>query len=755
VVASAVLLAGCGKKDTPAPTPPVATAAPTFENPGGMWMPHQLAEHAETLKQLGVAYDPTALTDPTAFPLGAVVSLGGCSASFVSPDGLIITNHHCVIGALQHNSTEDQNLLVDGFLAADRAQEPSAGPTARVYVTTAFTDVTQSMMTGIAELEDPMERHRELRKRKAALEAECEAAKPDHRCSVTEYFGGSEYYRIEQLQIRDVRLVHAPHSGIGVFGGEVDNWRWPRHTGDYSFLRAYVGEDGRPAEYAETNVPYRPPHHLKVASEALAPGDLVMVAGYPGRTFRLTTAAEVRDAVQWYYPRAIERFAQEIALLKALGEERPELAIKSASRMRRRANYHTNYQGMLDGLVEDGLAERKATVEKELQSWIDSDPDRKAKWGTVLAQMEQAGEENRANRDHDAAVREILEASSMIEAALTIHDAAEARAKKEDDAEAHAAERDPTRLRQKMTAMSRSYDPALDKALLRLAIVRAGALPEDRRPTALLEAIIGSTSPTDEAAVMAQLDKLFAKTKLEDEKTRLSLLETATPKTLARSKDPFVQLAAKTAEIRKQGRDRNARLEGTMAALRPGYIEALRAFVATPLSPDANGTLRVTYGTVRGYRPSPSAEPFTPFTTLSEMVAKHTGEQPFAAPESILAAAKGDLGPYVDETLGDVPVNFLADLDITGGNSGSATLNRKGEIVGLAFDGNYESIASDWLFIPEVTRSIHVDIRYVLWVMGSVDRAHHLLQEMGVTAHDAPAAAEPSAEPAAPMAAAG
>ena len=723
-----VPMLGCGNKAAPPPSPPSESAAePAFENPGGMWMPHQLAQHGETLARLGVAFDPAALTDPTAFPLGAVVSLGGCSASFVSPQGLIITNHHCVIGALQHNSTQSRNLLADGFLASSLVEEPSAGPTARVYVTTAFTDVTSSMMTGLDAIEDPKARFEELGKRKTALETECTEAKPDHTCTIASYFGGAEFYRIEQLEIRDVRLVHAPHAGIGVFGGEVDNWRWPRHTGDYSFLRAYVGPDGKPADYAENNVPYQPPHHLKVATDPLAPGDFAMVAGYPGRTYRLNTSAEVRDAVEWFYPRTIERFAQEIALLKQLGEANPELAIKSASRMRRRANYHTNFQGMLDGLVKDGLAQRKTGLEKDLQSWIDADEARKAKWGTVLAQMEAAGEEKRAKRDHDSAVGEILEASTLLMVAMTIHEIAEARAG--DDP---SAKKDLAKVQQRMQAMSSSYEAALDKALLRLAIMRASSLPEDQQPTALIQALIGSASPTDEAAVNAALDKLFKKTKLGDEKARLDLLAKATPASLKKSNDSFVRLAATAQTLRKEATDRDARFEGTMAALRPAYIAALREFVAEPLSPDANGTLRITYGTVRGYAPSADAEPYAPFTTLREMVAKHTGEEPFAAPARILEAAKGEAGPYVDQALGDVPVNFLADLDITGGNSGSATLNGKGELIGLAFDGNYESIASDWLFMPDVTRSIHVDIRYVLWVMDAVDRAHHLLEEMGV-----------------------
>ena len=327
-------------------------AAPKFENPGGMWMPGQMTEHGQTLKDLGLAYDPAALTDPTSFPLGAVVSLGGCSASFVSEEGLIITNHHCVTGALQYNSTPEDNLLVNGYLAKERGTEKWAGPTARVYVTTAFTDVTNEVLGGTDAIDDDKKRSEEIGKRRKDLVAKCEEGKADTRCRVASYFEGAQFFQIEQLEIRDIRLVYAPHAGVGVFGGEIDNWRWPRHTGDYSFYRAYVGKDGKPADHSADNVPYKPPHHLELASQPLKAGDLVMVAGYPGRTTRHKTADEVRNAVDWYYPYAIKRFEQYIEVLEALAKEDKGLAIKAASSLRGLNNVLTNNKGMLDGLTK-------------------------------------------------------------------------------------------------------------------------------------------------------------------------------------------------------------------------------------------------------------------------------------------------------------------------------------------------------------------------------------------------------------------
>lgn len=732
----AALIAACtgSKADSAESVTPEAAAAPQpfkFENPGGMWMPGQMAQHADDLKKLGLGYDPGALTDPTAFPLGAVVSLGGCTASFVSPDGLLITNHHCVTRYLQHNSTPEQNLLRSGYLAKTRGDEKSGGPTARVYVTTAFTDVTEKVLSGLAELTDDKQRFSQIEERRKQIVNTCEAGRPEIACTVASYFEGAQFFQIEQVELRDVRLVYAPDAGIGNYGGEVDNWHWPRHTGDFSFLRAYVGKDGKAADYSADNVPFNPKHHLKIAAEKAAPGGFVMVAGYPGRTQRLKTAYEAQQAADWYYSRQIALYEEHIAVLEGVGKDRPDVAIKAASRLRNLQNYLSNFKGVRDGLVKGGVAAEKARLEGELQKWIDADAARKAKYGEVLAAMAAINTEKSKTREHDMAQDELLRASALLGVADTIVKAAEERQKPDAERKLGFQERDAKDLEQSFQALQSAFDPDMDRAVLKLYLQRAARLPEGERPEALTAVLGKKTSDGDIDKVLAGL---YKSSKLGDPAARIALLKTATPATLAKSSDPFIKLALKLKPLVAAQKTRGETQAGALAALRPRYIEALKAFSGGTLAPDANGTLRLTFGTVRGYKPSADAAEYTPFTKLSEVVAKGTGEIPFDPPKGLVEAFKAKkFGPYLDPQLGEVPVDFLADLDITGGNSGSSTLNAKGELTGLVFDGNIEAMASDWVFMPSITRSIHVDIRYVLWVMDAVDNADHLLTEMGVT----------------------
>ena len=707
-------------------------AAFKFENPGGMWMPGQMAQFSDTLKKLGLTYDPAALTDPTAAPLGAVVSLGGCTASFVSPDGLLITNHHCVTRYLQHNATPEKNLLKEGYLAATRADEKSGGPTARVWVTTAFTDVTDKVLGDLASVTDDKQRYKQIEERRKVIVNACEKGRPDIACSVASFFEGAQFFQIEQSEIRDVRLVYAPSAGIGNYGGEVDNWRWPRHTGDFSFLRAYVGKDGKPADFSPDNVPYKPVHHLKVATTKAAADGFVMVAGYPGRTQRLKTAAEAQQAAEWYYSRQIALYEEHIAVLETIGKDRPDVAIKGAARLRGLHNYLTNFKGVRDGLVKGGVAAEKARLEGELQKWIDGDAARKTKYGDVLAKMAALSQEKARTREHDMAQDELLRGSQLLGVADTILKMADERQKPDAERKLGFQERDAKDLEQGFQAMQSAFDPDMDRAVFKLYLQRAAKLPEADRP-AVLAAILGA-GKTSDADIDRALAALYKASKLGDPKARIELLKTATPATLAKSKDPFIKLALKVKPIVDEYKARNETQAGALAALRPRYIEALKTFTGGTLAPDANSTLRITFGTVRGYSPQPGAPAFTPFTRLSELVAKHTGEEPFNVPKALQdAVAAKKFGPYVDPTIGEVPVNFLADLDITGGNSGSSTLNAAGELTGLVFDGNIEAMASDWVFMPTITRSIHVDIRFVLWVMDAVDNADHLLTEMGVT----------------------
>lgn len=745
--ALSLLLPGC--KDPPPPetpldadpppdaplappvAPPAAAPAVRWENPGGMWMPEQLLAKKSELSSIGFQIPAEKLADPTQFPLGAVVWLGGCSASFVSWDGLIITNHHCVTNALQVNSTPEKNLLKDGFVAWKRGEEKSIGPAGRIFVTIAQRDVTREVRDGLEAIKDDSARYQAMEDRQKKLVTACEKDRPGIRCRVSSFFEGAEFRLVEQLEIRDVRLVYAPPAGVGNYGGEIDNWRWPRHSGDFAFYRAYVGTDGKPADHAASNIPFKPPHRLEIATEGTRPGDPVMVAGYPAATDRLKTAREVKEAVEWEFPKQIAFCEQYLAELNAVAKADKEAAIKAEPLIRGLDNWLTNTRGQVDGLVKGGLAQQKIQLEKDLQAFIDADPARKARAGDVLARMSKLLDEESKHREPDWTQWETYRLVKLLGAANTIVHMSEERQKRDENRDPALQERNWKTIEQSFEQMSKQFHPAVEKALLFRAIKRELSLPEKER-FGIAAALLGRKTAED-ATIRKAIDDAYAATRLGDAAARIELFRTATKTSLQTSKDPLVQLAVKLRPKVKAREDRDKRLAGAMSVLRPTYVEMLREKSGGNLAPDANRTLRISYGSVRGYRPSPAAPVYAPFTGISGVVAKHKGEEPFDAPEKLLeAAAKKRFGKYVDPRLGEVPVDFLADLDITGGNSGSATLDGKGRLVGLAFDGNYEAMASDWLFMPDVTRSIHTDIRYALWFMDAVDQADHLVKEMGV-----------------------
>lgn len=741
------LLLACGPDPepvTPKPVTPIPAASasssaavlapgkPAFENPGGMWMPHQMAAHAKTLKELGLAIDPAELTDPTSKTLSAIVWLGNCSASFVSSEGMLVTNHHCATAALQNNSTPQSNLLKEGYLAKTHADEKSNGPTSRVLVTRAVTDVTRDVLNGTDKITDDRARFLAIEKKQKEIVAACEKDRPGTRCTVASFYEGASYYKVEQLEIRDVRLVWAPPSGVGNFGGEVDNWRWPRHTGDISILRAYVGKDGKPADFSPDNVPYKPTSFLEIASQPLEAGDFVMVAGYPARTNTLRTKPEVDEAVSWSYPRRQKFFEDYLARLAEISRDDKEAEIRATTYTRRFANYLTNTKGQLEGLVKGGLLEERAKQDAELRAFIAADPARRAKFGAVLDDVKKEIEDHQATRESDIELREEFHLPKLMDAARNIVRMAEERAKPDAERDPDFQQRNWPRQLQALDGLETIYLRKVDEAVLGLALERAAAQPEKVRTPAL--AVV--TKDTSKEGIQKAVKALYEGTKLGDKKTRHDLFEKATTAELKNSKDPLVQLALKIRPLLKEVEERNERFAGRMEVLKPRYIEALRAFRgdAHPFAPDANATLRITYGTVRGYKPTADAKLYEPFTTLTQVIGKNQSKAPFDVPAKLVAAVNAKKSaPYVDPKIGDVPVDFLSDLHITGGNSGSATLNAKGELVGLAFDGNYESMASDWQFQPAITRTIHVDIRYIEWLLDAVFDGDHILKEMGVT----------------------
>lgn len=717
----------------------VATPA-TFADEG-MWLPHQLNEIAGPLKAEGLEIPVNELADLLDHPMNAIISLGGCTASFVSPQGLVVTNYHCAYRALQFNSTPESNLIEDGFLAQALADEIPAGPGSRIFVTVDFDEVTDEITGDLGDL-DGAERYDAIEEKRKAMVTECEKDE-GHRCRVASFYGGLEHYRIKQLEIRDVRIVYAPKSAIGIYGGEIDNWEWPRHTGDFAFYRAYVGSDGKPADPDDANIPYRPKHHLEVAAGGVDEGDFVMVTGYPGGTNRYRTAREVEEQFEKRYPERVESSRDQLRIIEEATADHPDDEIRYAGQVAGLNNGMKNNEGMIAGYQGSDMLERKQKLEAELRQWIEADAERREHYGSALDQLEAVIEEGYQVSETQGSFRQASTGSALDTAAAALYRLAHERQKPDAERDSFFQDRNRPRFEAFMQRIDRTFSPRVDRELW-LYDLRRYVEDEDAERVAAFDELMGLAETFDAEATGKKIDAMYEKTVLTDSAKRLELLD-ATPEQIEAMDDPFLQKAVALYERSRQREEEAEARSGRLERLRPLYMQAMLAYLGSQgrkIYPDANSTLRVTYGQVTGYSPRDAVR-YAPFTTPRGLLEKESGEEPFASPPELLEAVKANsFGSYADAELGTLPVNFLADLDITGGNSGSPTLDARGNLVGLVFDGNFESIISDWDFRPEITRSIHVDIRYILWVMDHLDGADHLVEEMGLEATPDAAPAE-------------
>jgi len=697
----------------------------------GMWQPQQLPSIANELTQAGLKLNPNDLTDLTGFPMGAIVSLGGCTASFVSDKGLVATNHHCIYGSIQYNSTAENNLLADGFLAKIFDEELPATPGSRIYVTEKIDDVTSLIKASITENMSGTLRYKTIVKNSKRLVAECESD-DKYRCSVVNFHGGLEYYLFKQLTIRDVRLVHAPASSVGKYGGDIDNWMWPRHTGDYGFYRAYVGKDGLPADFNKDNVPYEPKHHLKVNKSGVDENDYIMVLGYPGRTNRYRTALEVENQFTWTYPNAKNYREEIIDLVHSESEPESEARLKYESTLASLANYSKNYGSMIKSYNKGTTLERKQRLEKDLSTWISADEKRKAKYGKALTGLNKLLKQVQSTQARDL-ILSYMRYNKMLSTAYRLHRLAIENEKPDIERARGYQERDLASFEQSMKTFNRRFDANIDQKILSAMLKHYVELPKSQHIDAI-DKFFGLENSFNQKALTTQLAKMYKTSKLDDQETRLAWMKKSV-KDFENNSDPFIQFAVNTFKVRKALEEKSEELSGNIQAYRPQYMEALIAYfnyLNLPVYADANSTLRITYGNVKGYSPRDRLTA-SPFTTLEGIVEKDTGVKPFNASKKQLDLIKSKTyGEYAKKELGSVPVNYLGTLDITGGNSGSPTLNDKAEFVGLVFDGVYESIIGDWDYNTKLNRSIHVDINYMLWVMEHVDGATNLIEEMDI-----------------------
>lgn len=702
--------------------------APGAQADEGMWMPSQLPSIAKQLRAAGYQGNPADLADLTRPPLSAVVKVGGATGAFVSGDGLVLTNHHVAFGVIQYNSNPQRDLIQHGFVAGDRTQELPANPDFRLRVTTGFDKVTEQVLAQ-ARGKTGRAYYDAVDAAGKALVAACER-EAGFRCSVVNMFYGRDFYLVKQLELRDVRLVYAPPRAIGNYGDEVDNFVWPRHSGDFTVLRAYVGLDGKPAAYAKDNQPYHPPAHLQIASEGVNEGDFVMLAGYPGITYRHRSAAEFADQVQWRLPKSVEVMKQLQGVIEDSGRADKQAAIRYASQLQSLKNGIKRFSGELDGLKRSDAVEIRRKDEDAMLAWLDKQPHARTLRPDIDAVAKLIAGGN-ATRERDLLFALLQSQTQLMRSALTLQRLAHERAKPDAERESGYQQRDEDLTAGMLKQVQRRYDVAVEKRLLSALLTRYQQLPEAQR-VAEFDAAFGRTP----AELSAALDRVYGATQLGDEAQRLHWLKVQ-PEALAQSDDALLKLAASLQPALLRIEDQRKERDGELLRLRPAYMQALIAYreqQGRAVYPDANSTLRVSYGKVTPLK-ARDAVSYSPLTSTAGIVEKNTGVEPFDAPKPLLdAISKGDYDGYLDQRSGVMPVDFLSNLDTTGGNSGSPVLNAHGQLVGLNFDSNWEAVSASWMFDPRYKRAIHVDMRYMRWLMDKVYPAPWLLRELGVPA---------------------
>lgn len=698
----------------------------------GMWALDRLEQCPfDEWRSKGLALGAGDIYNPDGIDLSdAVVQLGGGTGSFVSPNGLILTNHHVAFGALQRQSSVTANYMKDGFLARNYADEiPALAYEAKCLL--AIEDVTKDVTEGIKDKTPDKERHDKIEANIKKIVRDAEKGK-DIEASVRSSYDGAQYNLYTYFRIKDIRIVYAPPEAIGNYGGDVDNWIWPRHTGDFSFLRAYVAPDGKSAEYSKDNVPFKPKKHLAFSTAPLAEGEFTMVLGFPGMTRRYRTSQAIDYTINEYYPRAIKHYRDIIHIVEAQAKADPAAAIKTASLDQGYNNSWKNNVGMLDGLKKWNLVQLKLQEEQELKAFAESNPDLKKKYGTVLDEIGARFEEYRQTTRPTYVLSTMRYTPIAVRSANTIYKWGREHEKKNDlERDPGFQDRDEPRVKKLLSLADLQFDESTDKKILAYYFKMAMDLPSGQRIDAIEPVVSGLSGADADRSIEEFIDKLYAGTKVTNKEQRMKMFGLS-KKELTALHDPLIDFVASLDVQSKALEDRADAFDGAMEKLGP-KLQALRqAHASALLYPDANGTMRLSVGEVRGYHPRDAvACGFQ--TTLTGVVEKNTGEEPFDCPPALMELCRSrDFGRYEDTVIHDVPACFLSTDDITGGNSGSPIFNGNGDLIGVIFDGNLEAVSADYYFMPALTRAISVDARYILFVLDKFAGATELLGELTI-----------------------
>lgn len=689
----------------------------------GMWEPYELPKLESELRKSGFTKGVSELSNLFEHPMSAIVSLGGCSAAFISPEGLIATNYHCIESSfLQYNSSDKQNLFETGFLARSRGEERKSAPGGRVYITIESKEITNEVLAGIDNNTESLKRSKLIEDNKKRIIKECENSE-EIECRVRTFFSG-ESYKLEKLfRIKDVRLVYAPPAYVGEFGGEIDNWMYPRHTGDFALLRAYVGKDKTSKEFSKDNIPYKSNSYLKISAKGVNDGDFVMVLGYPGRTNRLLTYNEIEYDVNIGFDESIKFLNQGIKLIEENTDEKSGTKLKYRGRKSGFENYYKKISGQNEGAKNFELLKTEKAKWEEFLTFVEKNAsDQEVKYlQELLALIDESLAEDLAQRYYGN--------STLISMAQRIYRNAAENTKPDSERKPGYQNRDQERLSNSIKRMDFSFDSAVDKAIFLNRLESYKNFSKDlRRPVYSKELFL------DESFEKAQkkVDQIYSSNFTTS--TSMLKIKDMSLKELNSLNDPLIAFVRAIYEESLKYEEKYEKRNARRQFLKSNFIKLLRKYnnsVNREIYADANGTLRVTYGNVEGISLRDGSF-YKPFTTLEGIAEKHTGVNPFNVGKNLLEKiSKKEYGDYFFESVNSVPVNFISTLDITNGNSGSATINSNFELVGLAFDGMIETIIADYKYIPQA-RTISVDSRYLLWTLDEMEKASNILDEITV-----------------------